>query len=80
MNSRQTKHVRQMIKIRRGGERFWCEVISKDDDGMEVRCDSDTIDPASPRFDEVFRISNDEEILVRDYGHSTLQVIQGGAS
>ena len=69
-----------MIKIRRGGERFWCEVISKDDDGMEVRCDSDTIDPASPRFDEVFRISNDEEILERDYGHSTLQVIQGGAS
>lgn len=80
MNSRKTNHSRQMVKIMRGGERFWCEVLSTDTDGMEVRCDNLTIDPSSPRYGEVFRISNDEHIFDRWAATSTLQVIQGGAA
>jgi len=57
---------REFVKISRGAEAFWCQVVRKSDDGsMRLRCDNDTIDPASPRYDEMFDVDDDEFIIDR---------------
>jgi hypothetical protein len=74
---RKTKHVRKMVKIMRGGERFWCEVLDSSESGMTLRCDNDTIDPKSPKYNEIFEIGPDEVIFDHSFIQSTLSVIGG---
>lgn len=55
----------ELIKIRRGAERFWCEVLGRDGGGTRVRCDSSTTDPAAPSYNDVLVIDDDEPIFDR---------------
>lgn len=57
----------EYIKIRRGGERFWCEVMSRADGRLNLRCANDTIEPENPRLHERFSIAGDEPIIERAF-------------
>lgn len=61
---RQTNNVLEAVKIRRGGERFWCVVRERyDDGGMRVTVDNETADPEAPPYGAEMTLSADEEIL-----------------
>lgn len=75
MAARATKNVMEFVKIRRGGERFWCRVLSKADNAMTLMCDNDTVDPSAPRRGEVFEAAADEEIVERLLGQPKLSVV-----
>lgn len=53
----------EMVKVRRGGECFWAEVLSRDEHGAVLRCDSQTADPNAPRYGEVFRGTATEDVF-----------------
>lgn len=51
------------VKVRRGGECFWAEILNQDASGYVARCDSHTIDPTVPHHGDVFHIANTEDIF-----------------
>lgn len=51
--------VRDFVKIRMNGERFWCEVLGPHADGVALRVDSDTVISENPRYREVIILPRD---------------------
>lgn len=78
---RPTGNALEFVKIRRGGERFWCIVRERRPDGsMRLQVDNSTIDPEAPRRGEMIDVPADEEILDRMMGQTKLRAIEGGAA
>ncbi len=73
---RQTNHLIEFLKIERGGERFWVEVLSRGNGVHRVKCANHTSDPEAPRFGEEFEIPEDEEIFETKRAAPQLRVIQ----
>jgi hypothetical protein len=72
---RQTNHVIEFLKIARGGERFWVEVLSRNDDGYRVKCANYTSDPDAPRYGDEFEIPVDEEVFETEVAAPKLRVV-----
>lgn len=72
----QTNHVIDFVKVRRGGERFWAQVLNRSTAGIKARCDSPTADPLAPRYGEEFDILPDEEIIETLRAAPSLRVVR----
>lgn len=55
--------MRTFVKIRRGGEAFWAEVLLSGKTKVALRCDNKTTDPAAPAYNEKFLVDADEPIF-----------------